>query len=314
MCAAKNKERSRSSPVWLGSLFRWLLGTGRPLFIVLVVMGVLCGGGYLAWVKLKPRILNSPEYRVGPEQIEITPLPPWIHTDIRAEVLRGPMLDSSLSLMDDDLTERLAKAFAQHPWVAQVESVTKQFPALVKVSLGYRKPVCMIEVPGGLLPVNEEGVMLPSGRDDFSPLEAGRYPRFVRIEQLPAVATGGRWGDPRVVGAAEIAAALGLAWDRMKLDHIETLPVDPAVATVGDSSRRAREPLFAIFTRGDSTRGKSQIVWGYAPGANMLGEVPAAEKVARLEKYLADNDSLDGLQGKRQELDVRTLGKAAPGQ
>jgi len=311
MSAAKKQEPSPSGPVWLGSPLKWLLGGGRPVLIVLVLSGVLCGGGTLAWVKLKPQILGSPEYRVGPEQIEITPLPPWIHTDIRAEVFRSPTLDGPLLLMDDDLIERLAKAFAQHPWVAKVESVAKQFPALVKVSLVYRQPVCMVEVPGGLLPVNEEGVLLPSTNADFSPLEASRYPRLVRIERTPAVSTGGRWGDPRVVGAAEIAAALGPAWERMRLDRIEPLAVDPAAgaagAAAGDSSRRAREPIFAVFTRGGS-----RIVWGYAPGANMLGEAPAAEKVARLLQYLADHDTLDGPQGKRQELDVRTLGKAAP--
>lgn len=311
MSAAKKKEPSPSRPPWLGSLIPWLLGTGRPVLIVLVVMGVLCGGGYVAWVKLKPQILGSPEYRVGPEQVEITPVPPWIHTDIRAEVFRNPTLDGSLSLMDDALTERLAKAFAQHPWVAKVESVAKQFPALVKVSLVYRQPVCMVEVQGGLLPVNEEGVVLPSTADDFSPLEASRYPRLVRIDRMPVVATGAHWGDPRVVGAAEIAAALGPAWERMKLHRIETLDVDPAAKAAEkaatDSGRRAPEPIFAIFTRAGS-----RIVWGYAPGANMLGEVPAAEKIARLEKYLADNDTFDAPQGKRQELDVRTLGKVSP--
>lgn len=318
MSAAKKKEPSSSGPMWLGSLFKWLLGAGRPVFVVLVVFGVLCGGGYVAWVKLKPRILNLPEYRVGPEQIEMTPLPPWIHTDIRAEVFRSPTLDGALSLMDDDLTERLAKAFAQHPWVAKVESVVKQFPALVKVSLVYRRPVCMIEVldtsrplNNGLYPVNEEGVVLPSTHDDFSPLEAGRYPRFVRIDRMPVVATGGRWVDLRVVGAAQIAAALGPAWERMKLNHIETLPVDPAANAAGkaasDSGRRSQEPFFVLFTQIGS-----RIVWGYAPGANMLGELPVAEKVARLEKYLADHDTLDDPPGKRQELDVRTLGKVRP--
>lgn len=313
MCAAKKKEPSPSSPLWLGSLFQWLLGAGRPVFIVLVVMGILCGGGYLAWVKLKPRILASPEYRVGPEQIEITPLPPWIRTDIRFDVLRNPSVDGTLSLMDDDLTERLAKAFAQHPWVAKVESVTKQFPALVKVSLVYRKPVCMIEVPDGVLPVNEEGVVLPTTTADFTSIEVTRYPLFVRIEQRPTIPPGGRWFDPRVIGAAEIAAALGPAWERMRLHRIETMDIDPAAsaasAAASDSSRGAQGPIFAVFTRLGS-----RIVWGHAPGAKTSAEVPVAEKVARLEKYLADYDTLDGPQGKRHDFDVRTLGKISPSQ
>jgi hypothetical protein len=69
-----------------------------------------------------------------------------------------------------------------------------------------------------------------------------------------------------------------------------------------DSARRAREPIFVLFTRVGT-----RILWGYAPGANMLGELSAAEKVARLQGYLAEHDTLDGPQDHPQELDVRTL-------
>ncbi len=70
----------------------------------------------------------------------------------------------------------------------------------------------------------------------------------------------------------------------------------------GQSDRRAREPIFALFTRAGT-----RILWGYVPGANMLGESPAAEKVARLQHYLAVHDTFDGPQGQPQQLDVRTL-------
>ena len=35
------------------------------------------------------------------------------------------MLDGRLSIMDDDLVERIADAFARHPWVAKVERVER---------------------------------------------------------------------------------------------------------------------------------------------------------------------------------------------
>ena len=73
-------------------------------------------------------ILDSPEYRVTAERVEITPLPEWIHSDIRAEVFRDPTLDGPLSIMDDDLAERIYRAFARHPWVAKVIRVNKQQP------------------------------------------------------------------------------------------------------------------------------------------------------------------------------------------
>jgi hypothetical protein len=285
------------------SLYSWLLGAGRPVLIAALLIGAFGGGIYTAWRKLRPRILAAPEYRVGPDQVQTTPLPPWIHTDIRADVFREPSLDGQLSIMDDDLAERIAKAFAQHPWVAKVGQVTKQHPALVKVSLEYRKPVCMVEVPHGVLAVDGEGVLLPS--EDFSPLEASRYPRLVGVDRQPTGSAGRRWGDARVVGGAEIAAALDGLWEPLRLKRIEPLEADPAAAAgnPSESGRRAMEPFFALFTRSGT-----RVLWGYAPGANVLGEIPAAEKVARLRRYLADHDTLDGPQGQRQELDVRTLG------
>jgi hypothetical protein len=278
----------------------WLL----VLLGIALAVGVI-GGPYLAWRKLKSRILSSPEYRVGPEQVEITPAPAWIHSDIRAEVFRDPSLDGPLWLTDDNLTEQIATAFSLHPWVAKVTRVTKRHPTstnptAVKVELVYRQPVCMVEVPGGVLAVDAEGVLLPS--EDFSPIEATRYPRLVGTDQKPTGPPGRRWADARVVGGAEIAAALGPAWEVMRLQRIVPLAAGAADHSVDQSDRRAREPIFALFTRAGT-----QVLWGYAPGANMLGEPSAAEKVARLQHYLAVHDTLDGPQGQPQKLDVRTL-------
>ena len=95
----------------------------------MLLAGLFGGGSFLAWRRLKTRILAAPEYRVGPEQVEITPLPAWIHSDIRGEVFRDPKLDGPLSIMDDDLVDRIKDAFAQHPWVDKVTSVRKSIQA-----------------------------------------------------------------------------------------------------------------------------------------------------------------------------------------
>jgi hypothetical protein len=107
-----------------------------------------------------------------------------------------------------------------------------------------------------------------------------------------------------VVGGAEIAAALGPACESLKIQKIAPLPADPAANVMGGSGINYREPFFALITRAGT-----RILWGYAPGAKMLGELPAAEKVARLQQYAAEHDALDGPKGQRQELDVRTLRK-----
>ena len=293
MSAAKKHSSSSFSSAWL-------LGPGRPVLIMLLLIGLCAGGMFAAYRKLRPKILASPEYQVGPEQVEITPLPEWIHSDIRAEAFRDPALDGPLSLLDDDLVVRVKKAFAERPWVEKVISVHKFTPSTpgaisVKVELGYRKPACMVEVPGGVLAVDGEGVLLPS-QENFTSLEVKKYPLLVRMDRLPVAPAGQRWSDSRVIGAAEIAAALGPAWAHLGLARIEPLADDPAAAVAGgDSHRRSQEPVFALFTRGGT-----RILWGYAPGANVLDEIPAAEKVARLVQYHSANDTLDGPRGKQR--------------
>jgi hypothetical protein len=153
----------------------------------------------------------------------------------------------------------------------------------------------------GLLPVDINGVLLPT--EDFSPLEAGRYPRLTGVGTLPFETgpvgpPGERWGDIRVAGAAEIAAAFGPVWDKLNLQRI----VPATTATAGNS----HEDTYTIYTKGGT-----RILWGRAPSTALAGEVTAEEKVARLEKYAAENGSLD-CPNSQPEIDVRGL-KAAGG-
>lgn len=310
MSAAKKRKTRTVAPSWSRRLWSWLFGPGRLALIVALLVAVLGGGACLAWMKLRDRILGSPEYRLHYQQVEITPPPDWIHSDLREDVFRDPALDGPLSIMDDDLAERIARAFARHPWVAKVVRVQPLHPASVQVELEYRRPVCMVEVPGGLLPVDVEGYLLPG--HDFSPGEAARYPRLTGVERMPIGPPGNRWPNAKVIGGAEIAASLGPAWEAMRLQRIVPLAVDPAVAAVGGvvdgepirrkAPRRSVEPFFALITRGGT-----RILWGYAPGAGAIGELTVEEKVARLKRYLADHDTLDVRGGRRQELDVRTM-------
>ncbi len=263
MSAAKKK--TPSSP-------KWLLGSGRPVLIVAVSAAIIGGGVFWAWKRLGPRIVNSPEYQAGVEQIEINPPPPWIQSDVRAAAFHQPTLDGPLSLLDDTLVERIRSAFRELPWVANVRSVVKGHP--IRVELEYRRPVCMVEVPGEprrVLPVDVEAVLLPP--EDFTPMEAMRYPHLGGVDVRPIGPAGRRWTDPRVIGGAEIAAALADVWQRLKLDRIDAV----ANAVAGAAVRaRPAEPLFVL-----STRAGTRITWGYAPGAARFGRA-AGRRKARL--------------------------------
>ncbi len=302
MGAVKRKRKSPARPAWLGKLISLMRGPAGPFVRAALLVALLFGAWYLVWLKVSDRVLSSEEYVVGPRDVEITPLPEWIHTDVRSDAFRNASLGGPLSIMDDQLTERIANAFSLNPWVAKVVQVRKRPPARVKVELVYRRPVCMVQlhgdllpvdVHGDLLPVDVHGVLLPYGNDDFSSIEKSYYPRLVGIDTVPVGTVGECWGDARVVGGAEIAAALGEVWDELNLQQI--VPSAPLTTGV------AKEPTYTLVTRGGT-----RILWGRAPGTDAPGELPAADKVARLRKYTEQHGTLEGVSGP-QELDLYGL-------
>jgi hypothetical protein len=226
-------------------------------------------------------VLSSEDYWITHEKVDITPLPDWVHSDLRRQVFRDASLDR-LSIADDDLVERIRGAFALHPRVAKVERVQKFHPARVQVELVYRRPVCVVEIAGEPIPVDADGVALP--REDFSSPEASRYPRLTGIETAQLGIAGTRWSDDRVLGGAEIAAALVEAWEKMGLSRI--------VAKKSQGAGLHETPSFDLVTRKETT-----IPWGRGPSGDAPGEKAVKEKVAQLERYLAEHGSLDSQPG-----------------
>jgi hypothetical protein len=260
------------------------------------------GGGYAVWLSVRERVLTGDAYRLRPENVVVTPLPPWIKTDVRSEALRDASLDNGPSILERDLAERVALAFAAHPWVAEVTRATKEHPARVVVELVYRRPACMVELPrvpelvaGGLYPVDVQGVLLPSA--DFSPAEAAEYPRLAGIETFPVADAGRAWGDDWVAAGASLAAVLADDWRTLGLAQIA-----PARELADSSEAR---PLVV------TTHGGVRIVWGRSPIDDAEGEPTAAEKLTRLKQLASDQMGLDALDAPR-EIDVRRAADDAP--
>jgi hypothetical protein len=256
-------------------------GSARWMVLAVVLAVVVGGGSYGVRQHVQGHVLASSEYQLEAERITISPLPPWIHGDIKSEVLRDATIDGPLSLLDGELTVRMATAFAAHPWVAHVERVSKQFPSGLNVVLSYRRPVAMVEVEGGsgALPVDIEGVVLPT--EGFTADDADAFPLLGEIRTSPSGPVGNRWGDAAVTGGAQIAAALGPDWKSLGLARIV-----PAGQKAG---RAGVEYIFNLVTRSGT-----QIRWGRAPASDLPGEVPALEKIEQLKRYAAqNNNSLD---------------------
>ena len=240
---------------------------------VILIVAQAAPGAYAVWQQIRGEVAASDDYRLTAQEIEITPPPPWVRGDVKAEALRSAGIDAPLSILDDDLVQKIQTAFSLHPWVANVVRVSKQHPAHVDVELVYRRPVAMVEVhengSDGLYPVDIEGVLLPS--NDFSPLEARGYPRLAGVESSPLGAVGSRWGDPVVAGGARIAMALSAHWAEWKLWSIHWLKP----ASGNDASAPANFELI--------TGAGSAIHWGRLRAGQRTppGEPTAEQKIVR---------------------------------
>ena len=276
-----------------GGLWGLVRGNARWILFVGVFVAGCAFGWKMLWESVREQVISAADNRIDPEQIEMTAIPPWIHTDLKAEVVRDAFLDGPLSLLDPELTVRIAHAFAQHPWVAKVERVSKRAPAGVAVDLIYRRPVAMVEIPGpALWPVDRDGVLLPTA--DFSPTEALNYLRIAEIGTSPLGPVGTRWGDTHVTGGAKIAAVLLDDWETLKLEKV-------VAATRQIDANGAESDSYELYTHE-----RTRVDWGRPPGAESGTEAKAAQKIERLRQYADQHGGSLEDPVAPQRLDVRS--------
>jgi hypothetical protein len=239
----------------------------------LVVLAAAVGLGWAAWSRLGDRVRGAADLVLVPEAVVLEGVAPWIRGDLKMEALRDASLADGLPLDDPELVRRLARAFDMHPWVREVLGVEVRHPAAAVIRVRCREPVAMVAVPGGLLAVDADGVVLPS--EDFSAESAATYPKVSGIASGPRGAVGFPWGDPLVEQAAALAAALGPDWSRLGL--VECRPVP------------GRQPTAWELV---SDAGRT-ILFGSAPGQEQAGEPTAAAKIGRLRRAAPDGGRLD---------------------
>jgi hypothetical protein len=308
MSAAKKKtaaaERSPRFPL-LASLFS---GWGKTLLVTLVLAGVVVAVGFAVRKYVRGSLLATEEYRLTAEKIQLKPwpMPVWVQPDPRETAYRRLSQGRAISIADGDLVERVTAVFEQEPWIAKVHRVNKRYPATVEVELDYRRPVLMVQIIRGAerlyYAVDAEGISLPT-EGCFTPLERARYPQLIDVETPPAVSVGKRWGDSRVIGGAEIAAALLPVWDKLHLKWIVPRAISPgSAATSANSTQSPRfgDYQFEIIAHGEPE--DVHIYWGRSPSEKDGQENSPAQKVKELEDRAAERGGLD----KWREIDLRT--------
>ena len=250
------------------------------------LLGLVFIGAILfwSWKNYGKSIVSDPRFTLVADRIEVTPTPEWIGTDIVAEVIRDGSLER-VSLLDLEATVEIKQAFAMHSWVESVERVSKHANGHVTVDLNYRQPVGMVKVvdPNGRdghFPVDGDGVLLPT---DISRFSARQLARIEVGETWPSGPIETSWGDKRVIGAASIVAALGPAWQQLRLATISTTDHTPPIADKSD-------PIYLIHAGNGLI-----IIWGHAPQKEAESEASADDKVIRLVEYVRTNGPLEKL-------------------
>lgn len=247
----------------------------RPMMLLraAVVVGIVALWPYAAqhW----PKLAGRPEYGLSFEQIKIVPaLEKPIPDDFLKQVEQSSRLPETLSVLDEQLTGKLAAAFARHPWVAKVVRVQKSFPAAIVVELEYRRPAAIVETANGKVVVDRDGTLLPSaGLLNHPEME---YPVIAALDLKPSVQVGQTWEEPAIIAAARTASLLQEKWAALKLNEI-LIPKDR------DSQLKWDEVSLELVTNGGS-----KIFWGRAPGSDHPGELDSSQKVRRLENYLTE--------------------------
>lgn len=285
-------EKKLPLPAAPGRVFRI-----RPrVWVCLAILVGLGFGAQVLWNRTGPIVARDPAYVLAAERIKITPLPAWIRSDIKSQVLRDSGLVGAVSILDnwDSLARRIKDAFELHPWVASVDRITRRLPGSLDIELKYRRPIAAVESSdrNGVmyLPIDEHAVRLPE--NDLTETERRYLPRVSGITGRPQV--GDVWDDPRVIGGARLAAQLADVWQQLRLVEI--------TATLRSNGRNEKPScVFEIVTSGNT-----RIIWGATPGQESpIGESPCQEKRQRLLDYAAQHGKLESIDGPAV-LDVRS--------
>jgi len=237
------------------SLLRLLL---TLLGLSILLLAILWVG---RWTR--ERIANLDRYRVALADVDCPPPPDQSLPEFLAEVQYQSSLPDQLHLLDDNLTSRLAEAFARHPEVEKVQEVKIVPPRQVRLRLIYRTPALIVRLSetrsGEFWVVDGQGVIL---RRSVAPED---LPTF-STPRMSAGPPGSPCSDPNVVAAARTAAFLQ--------PYRAQLPIVKIEGAAGN--------LVLEGPLGPPGHPERSVLWGHAPGQEKFGEPKAEEKVRQL--------------------------------
>jgi hypothetical protein len=273
---------------------KWALELLSPCLAIAFLLGSVLALGQ--WTR--QQMQSRQAYTLTFNEIDCAPPPGVSRADFLAEVQYLGGLRDELTVLDEDVSGRLARAFARHPWVEEVRRVEIQPVAglggepgyRARVEMVHRQPVLAVRVrqqPALLSTTspNKHVVLLASQKVSWRavdrhgvllPMSAScdRLPLLQEEVAPPAGPAGTVWGDSEVEKAATTAAFLEPYLGQLNLQDCRLQIVD------GD----------VLLSKPDV-----RVLWGRAPGHEGTREAPALVKVKRLLE-LKQSQRLTGLE------------------
>ncbi|WP_153558364.1 cell division protein FtsQ/DivIB [Roseimaritima sediminicola] len=246
-----------------------------PMAFAFLWPALLAVGGYWAWQQWGVEHVGKQFARLETSEIHLTDRPDYIpeRVDLTREVLESTAL-GDLSLLDRQVSARIAQAYATNAWIEQVLAVRVRSGGAVDVQVRYRRPVAMVrhwsrhaDVQGwAYYPVDPQGIVLPPSA--FTAEDAAAY-LVINIPEVDLRGTPGfSCGDSRVTAAANLAAVLAPYRRQLGLAAIELH---------AENNPNQRFLAFDIVMQSGR-----RMVWGSAPGEELQGEPAAKYKLQAL--------------------------------
>jgi hypothetical protein len=233
--------------------------------------------GYIAWSQVGSSPVEHSYFGLQEDQIELTPRPPWIKSDIVSAVFEKSQL-ADVSKLDHRAGATLANAFNLHPWIKRTIRVQKMSDKIL-VDVEYREPVALVYVENenvdgttktGFYPIDREAIKLPMKdftRDDVLNYFLIYAPDVRNKNNVEGIVL----SDSRVVEAAKLANLLKPIREPLGLQRINVYK---------DSDLYGRSAwIFEIQTPATDNQESRRILWGHGLAAEVPGEANASEKI-----------------------------------
>jgi hypothetical protein len=171
------------------------------LITLLIIGGLLLGIDRLGSEALRG-IGPRSRYRVAFADVHCAAPPGLGRQTFLTEVRYVARFPETFNALDESDREKVAAAFALHPWVESVEGVSVEPGNAVNVHLVFRVPVLAVHTESGEVRlIDARGTLLP-----YAAIPP-QLSELIGTVPPPAAAAGHVWDDPIVKRALELVAA-----------------------------------------------------------------------------------------------------------